>query len=390
MTWDTLDTQAYAAQYVTLSGGGLTATGASTSLSSGTQGVAQPFEGKTAGKWCVEILCVTPGSGADDSVGLVNAAGATFGTQGGFIGATGGTEYQGQLGIGYRQDGDLNNNRLYLIGQHPIQNFGVTWGAGDYLYIAVDLDNGQVWFRKNGGAWQGLTNTGNPATNTGGIPFSGTTFAYPPQARVFPAAGMGNGGQYVFNLGASAFANSVPAGFTAGWTNTALRNFGSFLGNGLGAIYRAPAAGQVLLSPYVSGITGNITRLRSAGSSPLTQALGVVYDSDGGGGAPFTMLSKSAVARSGTELIFDLTSPLGVTLGHKYYLGVMLNNGLHDSLALAGNAPGLWTDNTASWPNPNATFTQSAIQNFHLPMLAEFAGGGGGGGGRGYSQGHIY
>jgi hypothetical protein len=395
VTWDTLDTNPYAAQFVTLSGGGLIATGSSGLLGGGANGVAQPFEGKTAGKWCVEIHCIASGGG-DDVFGLTCAASAVKGSQYGFIGSTGGTEFTGQSGIGYRQDGDINNNRLYLIGQSPIAHWGA-WGAGDYLYLAVDLDHGWCAFRINGGPWLGTTNTADPVSGTGCIAFSATQFAYPPLARVFPAVGMGNGGQYAFNLGASGFANPVSlTGFINGWTNTGPPNLGSLLGNGLGAIYNTNIP-QVLVSPYVSPFTGTITRLRCAMANGATtqSAFPVVYDSDGTAGAPHTLLAHGSPAGGGTETSLNLTAPLSVTMGHTYYLGVGLNAGTvvgHSSLALAGGAADLWTDSTITWPTPNSVFVQSAVQNFHLPILAEGSGGGGGGGGAGagYSFGDIF
>jgi hypothetical protein len=83
--------------------------------------------------------------------------------------------------------------------------------AGDVLSIAVDFDNRAFWLRKNGGNWNGDP-AADPATNTNGR-------SVPNWARPHaPAWGTnGNGDSATFNFGASAFAYTVPSGFTAGW-----------------------------------------------------------------------------------------------------------------------------------------------------------------------------
>ncbi len=389
MAWDTLDTQPYctSAGLVGVSGGGLIASGGA-SLSSNNNGLAMPFEGKTGGLFCVEALCIA--AGPVDAFGVATAATiALAGGQGyGFLGSNGGSGYPGQFGLGYRQDGDINNNRLYLIGQSALVSWG-RWGAGDTLYIAMNLSLGLFWFRINGGPWLGLINTGSPTLGTGGIPLSSTGLASGHgNTRFFPAVSLGNGGQYQFNFGQAPFTYPAPSGFTPGWTNTSLRNFGSFLANGVGSFLNG---NQVAVSPYVCGIAGNIQRLLGVGcSGGNTEAVGVIYDSDGAGGGPGTLLGFGGTG-GGTEVDYTLGSLVATSAPHTYWLGVFYQeNGGARSIPVAGGAPnGLYVDTTATYPTPNSHFTVSSVQANHLPMLAEFTAGGGGGGSGGYSFGEI-
>jgi hypothetical protein len=388
MTWDTLDTTPYFANLMTISGGGLTATGISAVLNGGgnseTQALAMPFEGKSAGLFCVEAFCVNGGS--YDAFGVTSSCAI-----GGFIGATGGADGTGQAGIGYKQDGDINYNRLYLIGQNPIVTWG-RWGTGDYLYAAMNLNAKYLAFRVNGGPWLGLTDTADPVTGAGCIPLS----AYPiyGDGNYWPCASFIQGAEYRFNFGQSAFAHPAPAGFTPGWTNTGKAQFGSTLACGEGHFTGAP---KLCVSPYLCPFNGVITTLQSEGNdSGTTAAIGLVYDSDGPGGGPGTLLAKSSSASLTPfpgYVRYLLTSPLTVVAGHTYYLGVFVTpNGPYSSIRLSGGSAlnDLWIDNTVAWPTPNASFVQSAHTTDHIAMIAAGAiSGGGGGGGGGYSFGEI-
>ena len=341
-----------------------------------------PVEGKSSGLWCVEAYCVA--GGGYDAFGVTSSCGI-----GGFIGATGGAGRTGQSGIGYKQDGDINYDRLYLIGQNPIRTWG-RWGTGDYLYIALNLNLKVLAFRINGGPWLGLTNTADPVTGAGCIPLS----SYPiyGDGNYWPCASFIQNAEYRFNFGQSPFAYPAPAGFTAGWTNTGKAQFGSTLNCGVNSYTPTP---ELCVSPYVATFNGTITTLQSEGNdSATTSAIGLVYDSDGAGGGPGTLLAKS----SGASLTpwpgyvtYALTSPLAVVAGHTYYLGVLVTpNGPYSGILLSGGSTvdDLFIDNTVSWPNPNATFVQSAHTTDHIAVLARGSGGGGGGGG-GYSFGEI-
>jgi hypothetical protein len=91
-------------------------------------------------------------------------------------------------------------------------------GAGDVLCVSVKTASGKVFLRKNAGNWNG-SGTADPVTNTGGLDYAGAGLA----SRITPAACFNNTGDNVTaNFGDTAFAFSVPSGFTAGWPTTTL------------------------------------------------------------------------------------------------------------------------------------------------------------------------
>lgn len=101
----------------------------------------------------------------------------------------------------------------------------------DVVSIALDIDNDTIWFRKNANDWNGDP-AADPSTNTGGIAMgtaglttqgigsgSGTLLVLP----FYATASVGAlGDQVKANFGDSAFAQSVPSGFTAGWPAVSL------------------------------------------------------------------------------------------------------------------------------------------------------------------------
>ncbi len=407
MAWDTLDTQPYCVQsgLLALSGGNLTAT----SLTSGSayethHVIAQPFEGKRSGKWCIEIRCITQsandGFAGYDRIGMTGSAGIcqSGGNGYGMLGTTGGAGFGAQFGISFGNVGYSGGNyvvidiaRFYLIGQNDTAAWNIGhYNNGDYLYIAADLDNNLFWFRINNGNWLGMTNPGDPVAGTGGVAYSQTGSS---PFRYYPAVSLGPGGEYTFNLGATGFHYPAPSGFTAGWTNNSLAILGSQLSNGLGGFLSGQGTRVLAVSPYISSFTGNINNLISTGDdTDTTEAIGVIYDSDGAGSAPGTLLGigSSGFNQGGTEFVHPLPSPLSITSGHTYYLGVFLAHaagyGPFSDVCLAGGAAdGLYIDTTAVWPTPNSTFTASpTLVAAHLPMLAS------GVRHASYTQGHVF
>jgi hypothetical protein len=174
-TWNPLDKSAS----ITLSGSDLVASNADASANHSVRAT----KGKSTGKWYWEITVnsATANSGAEigvgsSSVGLdVKMASS----------ATGWT---------FQENNYYGNDGNYTIA-------GNTWGTGDVISIAIDMDAGKIWWRKNG-TWT----SGNPAD--GSSPkysnLSGT---------VYPMCSAKNTTQYTVNFGASAFAYSVPDGF---------------------------------------------------------------------------------------------------------------------------------------------------------------------------------
>ncbi len=321
MTWDTLDTQpACLGAGLHISGGGLIATSltSNTTFHQTNHVLAQAIEGKKSGKFCVELECLisSPNDGfaGFDRIGVAGSAaiGLNGGNGYGMLGTSGGAGFADQFGISFNNVGYgggsyvvIDIDRFYLIGQNDVAAWNVGhWVPGDRLYIAMDLGNGLFWFRINGGPWLGMTNPANPAAGTGGISYRGGLAGW----RYYPAASIGPGGSFAFNFGQSAFANPAPTGFTPGWTNTAQLNFGSQLSNGLGGTFGGAAPPTVLVSKYASRVTGQISRLLgTATQQGTTTAVGVIYDTDGPGGVPYTLLASSGVVAGTTEVAYALT-----------------------------------------------------------------------------------
>lgn len=150
--------------------------------------------GKSAGKWYFEVTFTTAGFN-ESVIGVSRTAEAITNA----LSAT-------SDGWGYaRSSGNKSNGNITTTGG---TSYGSAYGAGVVVGVAVDMDAGKIWFSRNG-VWQG---SGDPAAGAGAAysNLSGT---------VFPAVGT-NGGSarsWTANFGASAFAYSVPSGFSSGW-----------------------------------------------------------------------------------------------------------------------------------------------------------------------------
>jgi hypothetical protein len=88
------------------------------------------------------------------------------------------------------------------------------WVSGNTLCVAVDLDARLIWFRTNGGNWNN-SGTANPATGAGGLDMNRMLQRISAPIKLYPAgtANSTNGDTSTVNLGTSAFAQAVPAGF---------------------------------------------------------------------------------------------------------------------------------------------------------------------------------
>lgn len=86
--------------------------------------------------------------------------------------------------------------------------------AGTVYCYAIDLVNKRGWIRKDGGNWNNNA-TYDPATNVGGIDISwlGSAAVY-----ALIASNVNANPIVTANFGASAFAQTVPSGFMAGWS----------------------------------------------------------------------------------------------------------------------------------------------------------------------------
>lgn len=149
--------------------------------------VARATVSKAAGKWYFEAT-QDSFTGAS-SVGLCDAA-CNAKYDGTYLGAA------GNVSIGFFSNGNVGVNASFSA-------ITATFGAGDVVRIAFDMDAEKVWLGVNG-TWGG-----DPAAGTGGhtIPFGDAAF---------PGVGMqGATDGWTVNFGATAFAQSVPTGFSA-------------------------------------------------------------------------------------------------------------------------------------------------------------------------------
>lgn len=114
----------------------------------------------------------------------------------------------------------------YAAGGNKVNNasftaYGATYIAGDTIGVALDMDNGKIYFSKNG-TWQ---NSGDPVAGTG-YAFSGLS------GSMF--ATVSHNGTYVTavtaNFGSSAFTYSPPTGYNSGLYSGSVASAPSTLG----------------------------------------------------------------------------------------------------------------------------------------------------------------
>lgn len=155
------------------------------------QGSVRATKYRDTGKFYFEVFL---GLSVNYSIGIANAAWDIDGPPG--TGTAGAVQHGSDGGIFY--------NSLPLLGApDPLAQ------AGDIMSVAVDLTAAKIWFRINNRNW--LDNgAANPATGANGV----TGW---PAGLWTPSFRASTLNQYaILNAGASAFAHSVPAGFT-GW-----------------------------------------------------------------------------------------------------------------------------------------------------------------------------
>lgn len=139
------------------------------------------------GKWYFEWISDNANTGV--SVGIGNAA-ATLANYVGFD----------VNGLGYGSGGNKNNGSSTA--------YGSTWTTNDVIGCAYDLDNGKIWWSKNG-VWQA---SGDPAAGTNPA-FTGLTGFYAPMFGIDSTAPAGSGG--AANFGQRPFSYTPPTGFNS-------------------------------------------------------------------------------------------------------------------------------------------------------------------------------
>ena len=152
--------------------------------------------GVANGKWYVELKFLALEGGVPrGAIGMVDATDMT-------LMATNQVGYNitGTVGdsIGYAGAGTSDNIKKNSSNVAD----GTTWSVDDIICMAVDCDNGAVYFRENDDAW---LNSGDPtsgASRTGGITFTvGETY-------VLGGTAYGSSTQWDFNYGNPPYANS--------------------------------------------------------------------------------------------------------------------------------------------------------------------------------------
>lgn len=168
---------------ITLSNGNLTATATNTAWKS-----VRSILGVSSGKWYWEIT-LDVAANVDTVVGVGNSS-------------AGLNSYAGADADGYGYYG--NDGQKYNSGSGAA--YGSTFTVGDIISVALDMDNGKIWWGKNG-TWQASGDPG-AGTNEAYSGISGTLYAmHSPH---------GNTNECTANFGASSFSYSVPTGFNSG------------------------------------------------------------------------------------------------------------------------------------------------------------------------------
>jgi len=110
-------------------------------------------------------------------------------------------------GVGYSQSGSV-----YYLGATIATGYP-TYTTGSVISFAIDYANKNIWVRVNGGNWNGNVSA-DPATNTGGLSIA--TFLRDYGGGISPGFGLYyTNDAMTMNFGDSAFAYTVPSGFTA-------------------------------------------------------------------------------------------------------------------------------------------------------------------------------
>jgi hypothetical protein len=154
--------------------------------SSSTGGLTVGTIGVSSGKWYWEVTIT---SGTNCGVGVFDPSAAL-------------TTYSSDSakGIGYYG----SSGSIFYSGGST--SYGNTFTTGDTIGVALDLDNGKIYFSKNG-TWQ---NSGNPATQTNPAR-TGLSGTYAPEID----GGASNAHSASLNAGARSFAYTAPSGFRA-------------------------------------------------------------------------------------------------------------------------------------------------------------------------------
>jgi hypothetical protein len=153
-------------------------------------GGAKTNTNKSTGKWYFEFSTVgTSNVGSEMGVGLITAP------------------TNSETSVGLNNAVVRSSGLIFNGGVSTSISFGGPMAQGDVCCVALDLTNKMIWFRLNGGNWNGDP-TANPATNVGGIDIS----TWVTGAVYGLAVCSATNNQVHINAG-PAFAQAKPAGF---------------------------------------------------------------------------------------------------------------------------------------------------------------------------------
>jgi len=172
--------------YSTLSNGNLVAT-ASGSDYNWSFGTIKP----SSGKWYWEITLTTDNGSNWVGVAQDLLKSSAAGDDSGFGSVN---------GFGYR---DSNGYKINDSG--TASSYGATYTAGDVIGVAMDLDNGKIWFSKDG-TYQ---DSGDPAAGSDAA-FETLSESYAPCIQQSSASAV-----FTANFGQSSFSTAAPTGFSA-------------------------------------------------------------------------------------------------------------------------------------------------------------------------------
>ncbi len=272
-TWNAADKDAN----VVLSGASLVAT---RTISS--NGSVRATAGKASGKWYWEV---TPSGVSFCYIGVSTASEAVTAT---YVGNS-------ATGWAWYNAGEKVNNASFSV-------YGASFGAGDVIGVALDMDSGTITFYMNGvsqgQAFSGLTGTVFPAVTVGGTTTTLTA-----------------------NFGATAFAHSIPSGFYAFQSNTPL----------------TPASGTTI-TVTDPAVTVNATFSYTVAGTPATPATGTITAQGTGGTVPgIGYINGYFCVMDVNGVIWNSASDNPTSWGALAFITAQNENGAGKALAKSGS-----------------------------------------------------
>ena len=159
-----------------------------------------------------------------------------------------------------------NNGNKHNAGSGS--SYGSAFTTGDICSIALDLDNGKVWFGKNG-TW---FNSGDPAAGTNAA-FTGLTGTFWPLFYWGLSAGTSGVNQSYFNFGQRSFSYTPPTGFkalnTANLPEPTIKKGGDYFNT---VLYTGNGTSQSLSAGFASDLVW-VKNRSTANSHQLTDSV---------------------------------------------------------------------------------------------------------------------